>query len=243
MQSLTRTFAKTTGTVNARRQYPGKVCTPGLLPVLWQALLVIGLLVIAIAPGQAAPVTDDGQMVFKRVKTQYIAALGDPDANSGIGAQTWGLWRLDPGPRGVRLEHYDQLMAAGGIAPAQWKFDKADWWVEENGLIMEAPDFPLPPGKYLVTGDRETISALTVHPMGADGVQRWELANNNKLHEVTHLPCRSARYTPVTGASSCTPGKVSTRFPVTPDNPMPSFEGCHRQDYAVLFVIGVGLEN
>lgn len=236
-------FQLAAGRGSAKGQQDPGVSHQDSLQVMWRGLLAMGLLMLTITLLQPAQATGDGQMVFKRIKTQFIAALGDPDASSGTGAQAWGLWRLDPGPRGVRLDHYDQLKAAGGIAPAKWEFDNADWWVEENGLIMEPPDFPLPPGRYLVTGDREIVSALTVHPMGEDGVQRWELANDARLHDVTHLPCRSARYTPVTSSNSCSPGKVSTRFPVTPGKPMPSFEGCNRQDYAVLFVIGVGLEN
>ena len=38
---------------------------------------------------------------FTRIPIQSIAALGDPQALSGTGAQEWGLWRKDPGPRGV----------------------------------------------------------------------------------------------------------------------------------------------
>jgi hypothetical protein len=210
--------------------------------LLERVCMVVGLLTMVVALGLPVQAATDGQTtIFKRIQTQFIAALGDPDASSGSGAQSWGLWRQDPGPRGVRLDRYEQLKAAGGIAPARWKFDSADWWVEENGLIMEQPDFPLPPGKYLVTGDREAVSALTVHPMDKDGAQRWELANGTRLFDVTHLPCRSARYTPATSSSSCSPGQVKTRFPVTPGNPMPSFEGCNKQDYAVLFVIGVAV--
>ena len=82
---------------------------------------------------------------------QYIAALGDPHATSGATAQTWGLWRQDPGPRGVSLARYESLKAKG-VAPAGWKFDSADWWLEEHGLIMEPPSFPIPAGTYLVTG-------------------------------------------------------------------------------------------
>ena len=43
----------------------------------------------------------EGQTKFQRRSTQFIAALGDPGATSGSGAQSWGLWPLDPGPRGV----------------------------------------------------------------------------------------------------------------------------------------------
>ena len=32
---------------------------------------------------------------FKRVRTQFIAALGDPSATSGRGASQWGIWRVD----------------------------------------------------------------------------------------------------------------------------------------------------
>ena len=39
---------------------------------------------------------------------------------------------------------------------------QSDWWLEEHGLIMEKPSFPLPAGKYMVTGDREVTTELTV---------------------------------------------------------------------------------
>ena len=196
------------------------------------------------ALGQPAVAAGDGGTKFKRIPTQFIAALGDPAATAGSGAQSWGLWRVDPGPRGVWLDNYEQLKAAGGAAPAQWQFDSSDWWVEENGLIMEKPDFPVPPGKYVVTGDREVTTVLTVHPMDQDGAQRWELDNGAKLYDVTHLPCRSARYTPAKGAGSCSPAKAQmTAFPVAPGAAMPPVEGCNKQDYAVLFVIGVAVGN
>ena len=208
------------------------------------ARLAMGLLMMMAASGQSAHAIGDGQTKFKRIPTQFIAALGDPGATSGSGAQSWGLWRVDPGPRGVWLDSYEQLKAAGGVAPAQWKFDSTDWWVEENGLIMEKPDFPVPPGKYVVTGDREVTTVLTVHTMDEDGAQLWELDNGAKLYDVTHLPCRSARYTPATSENSCSPAKApKTAFPVTPGGPMPPVEGCNKQDYAVLFVIGVAVEN
>jgi len=159
---------------------------------------------------QSARAESEGQMRFVRIPTQFIAALGDPAASSGSGAQSWGIWRLDPGPRGVRLDRYERLEAAGGVAPAQWKFDSKDWWLEEHGLIMEKPDFPLPSDKYMVTGDREVTTVLTVHPVDEDGAQRWELDNGAKLYDVTHLPCRSARYTPATSDGSCSPAKAQT---------------------------------
>lgn len=143
------------------------------------------------------------------------------------------------------LNNYEQqLKAAGGVAPAQWKLDSTDWWLEENGLIMEKPDFPIPVGKYLVTGDREVSTVLTVHPMDKNGTQRWELSGGAKLYDVTHLPCRSARYTPATNSNSCSPARApQNAFRVTPGAPMPPVEGCNKQDYAVLFVIAVAVEN
>ncbi len=186
----------------------------------------------------------DAETVFKPVPTQYIAVLGDPGASAGTGAESWGLWRRDPGPRGVRLSSYEALQADGGVAPAQWKFDGADWWLEENGLIMEPPAFPIPPGKYVVTGGRETTAVLTVHPRGDDGVQHWELDQGATLHDVTHLRCRSARYTPAAGANSCSPAKAQmTAFPVAPGAAMPPVAGCSKQDYDVLIVIGMEVEN
>ena len=207
-------------------------------------ILLVGLLIIITTLVQSAHATGDSQTKFKRIPTQFIAALGDPGATSGNGAQSWGLWRLDPGPRGVWLKNYEQLEAAGGVTPAQWKFDSTDWWLEENGLIMEEPDFPLPPGKYMVTGGREVTTMLTVHPTDKDGDRRWELDRGANLYDVTHLRCRSARYTPAAGDNSCSPARANkAAFPVTPGGLMPAVEGCNKQDYTVLFVIGLAVDN
>lgn len=209
--------------------------------------LVRHLSLLLLGIGLLTPTTKasaEADMTFKRIPTQFIAALSDPKASSGNNAETWGLWRLDPGPRGVWLKNYEQLKAKGGIAPARWTFDGEDWWLEENGLIMESPDFPLPPGHYIVTGDREITTLLTVHPKDEDGAQRWELANDATLHDVTHLACRSARYTPALGDGSCSPAKAPrSAFRVAPGAEMPPVDGCNKQDYAVLFVIGVAVKN
>jgi len=96
---------------------------------------------------------------------------------------------------------------------------------------MEEPS-PLPPGRYVVTGARETTTELSV---GRDG--SWAL-KKGKLFDVTHLPCRSALYTPPKGGGSCTPDAANRKdFPVTPGAAMPDVTGCARQDYAVLFVL------
>lgn len=201
------------------------------------------LLTITIV-AQSVYAADKDQTKFKRISTQYIAALGDPDATSGNGAQLWGLWPLDPGPRGVKLNRYQSLREAGGIAPAGWRFDETGWWLEEHGLIMEQPTVPLPPGKYVVTGARKVTAVLTIYPADSHGDRRWELDRGATLYDVTHLACRSARYTPATAGSSCSPAKAKqTAFPVAPGGAMPPVEGCTKQDYAVLIVIGVGVED
>jgi hypothetical protein len=132
----------------------------------------------------------------------------------------------------VRLDSFERLKQAGGVAPAGWKLDGPHWWIEEHGLVMEPPVFPLPAGRYVVTGDREMTAVLTIHPDS-----RWEL-DAGTLYDVTHLPCRAARYTAT--RDGCFPANVpNTAFPVSPGGAMPPVEGCEKQDYAVVVVIGV----
>ena len=178
---------------------------------------------------------------FQRISpTQFIAALGDPQASQGSGASEWGLWGVDPGPRGVWLRDYSRDIVANEnqIAPAGWKFDENDWWLEEHGLIMEAPKFPLKEGRYLVTGGRMVTTGLTIDAGG-----NWKLDEGATLYDVTHLPCRSARYTPdpttTAQGEQGSPLTANPRdFPVAPGAIMPSVPGCKKQDYAVLFVVG-----
>ena len=100
------------------------------------------------------------------------------------------------------------------------------------------------PGKYVVTGGREKTAVLTVHAQDNDGVQRWELDQGATLYDVTHLRCRSARYTPASGGGSCSPAKAQqSAFPVAPGAAMPPVEGCNKQDYEVLIVIGMAEDN
>jgi hypothetical protein len=208
--------------------------------------LMLAALFIGLAGCQPANTTEGKDMQFKRIPLQFIAALGEPDDTSGTGAQNWGVWPIDPGPRGVRLNRYDDLKRADGVAPAGWQFDASDWWLEENGLIMESPDFPMAPGVYKVTGDREVTATLTVFSPDAKGDMRWELADGATLYDVTHLGCRSARYSPAPGADpeSCTPANApQDAFRVAPGAAMPAVEGCLKQDYAVLFLIAVGEDS
>ncbi|MDG1462777.1 MAG: hypothetical protein P8R04_04330, partial [Gammaproteobacteria bacterium] len=64
----------------------------------------------------------ESEISFKRIPLQFIAALGDPNANSGTGAESWAVWPVDPGPRGVRISSFDSFQDAGGVAPAGWRF-------------------------------------------------------------------------------------------------------------------------
>jgi hypothetical protein len=210
-----------------------------LVPSVSRGLLAIGSLMLAAGLQQPVHASGVDLSKFRRIEPQFIAALGDAKATSGSGAQSWGFWNKDPGPRACKLDHYPELKATG-VAPAQWKFDAADWWLEEHGLIMEKPSFPLPPGKYLVTGDRNVTTVLTIQPKDKTGNQRWELADGATLYDVTHLGCRSARYTPATANKPCSPDNVrTTGFPVNPAAAMPVVSGCRKQDYAVLIVVGL----
>lgn len=89
----------------------------------------------------------------------------------------------------------------------------------------------MPAGKYVVTGDREVTTVLTVD---ADG--GWKL-DQGSLYDVTHLPCRAARY------KGGTPANADLGdFPVRPGAEMPEIAGSSKQDYAVIFVQGVPLD-
>jgi hypothetical protein len=178
------------------------------------------------------------------VPTQFIAALGDPASSfSPSGAENWGIWRVDPGPRGVYFADFKNnpnLGKANAKMRAGWTFDPNDFWIEEYGRVMEKPDFPLSPGRYLVTGAREVTTLLTVDPPKSNGKQSWRL-DDGTLYDVTHLPCRSARYCPRRGEEGKrSPADVNTQdFPVRPGAEMPPVTGCDKQDYAVLFVLAV----
>jgi len=211
------------------------------------AVAGVGLGIKSASAAEVEQVNAEPKPKFKRIPSiQFVAALGDPAASSGTGAEEWGLWDQDPGPRGVTLGKYPKLDQNKGKSPAGWQFDKSDWWLEEHGLIMEAPGklpakkfvregkYTIDRAKYVVSGDREVTTVLTVF---SDG--RWTL-DKGTLFDVTHLPCRSARYTPKDAAATCTPDQAKKgEFPVTPGAEMPAVTGCNKQDYAVLFVLGI----
>src|SRR3979409_1375379 len=109
---------------------------PHLVPSVSRWLLSIGSPMWAAGRGSGADLAK-----FRRIEPQFIAALGDPAATTGNGAQSWGFWNQDPGPRACKLDHYPQLKATG-VAPAQWKFDASEWWVGEQGLVHGEPALP-----------------------------------------------------------------------------------------------------
>jgi len=60
-------------------------------------------------------------------------------------------------------------------------------------------------------------------------------------HEATNRP---APYTPATVGGACSPANAKqAAFLVAPGGAMPPVEGCTKQDYAELIVIGIGVEN
>lgn len=72
-------------------------------------------------------------------------------------------------------------------------------------------------------------------PLTVTNDGKWSL-EQGELYDVTHLPCRSARYTPNGDGSPLTANQ--SNFPVKPGAEMPKVDGCNKLDYAVLFVIG-----
>ncbi len=188
----------------------------------------------------SGPVPAIAKPKFRRVRPQYIASLAGPGQTSGTGAETWGLWRIDPGPIGVWLRLFDKLRDRDFIGPSGWKFDMDDWWLDENGLLMKAPVFPIPAGQYLVTNGEENVSILTVEEPDAAGAQAWSLSHDMTIADVTHGPCRSARYTPLSESGTCSPEDADQSvFPLVPGASPPAVAGCRKVDYAVLIVIGL----
>lgn len=184
------------------------------------------------------------QSYIRYVSPQYIAVLAPGDARKGTGAETWGLWREDPGPIGVYLLFYQTLQKAANIAPSGWRFTIDDWWLDENGLIMKAPEFPMPAGEYYVTNGLDQASLLTVEKPDADGKQAWSLSDDKTIDDVTHGPCRSARYTPEGASGTCSPEDANRNvFPLKPGETPPPVQGCNRKDYAVLIVFGFPTET
>ena len=55
--------------------------------LIHRTCLATALLVTIAVVAQAVHAASEGQTKFRRISTQYIAALGDPDATSGNGAQ------------------------------------------------------------------------------------------------------------------------------------------------------------
>lgn len=199
--------------------------------------LFAGIVVMIANPAQAVP-------TFQSIDTQYIAALGDPQATSGDDAQTWGLWATDPGPRSIGLGDYADVLANDDLAPAGWTLDPTAWWLEEHGRVMETPSFPIPAGQYVVTGGRAVTAVLTVQKPDAAGNQAWSLADGANIHDVTHFGCRAARYSKTSTGKACTPDHApTTAFPMSPGTAMPAVQDCSKQDFQVLIVVGMMIDG
>ena len=110
---------------------------------------------------------------------------------------------------------------------------------------------------YLVTGGRFVTTVLTIANQGTT----WSLDTKDgaTLYDVTHLPCRAARYEPLavptttkdaddaeaigSGTDLGSPLSANLRdFPVKPGARMPAVPGTNKHEYAVVFVVGKGRE-
>lgn len=180
-----------------------------------------------------APVTGSWQSVYGQFLAVDPGMLHSSDTR-GDGATAWGVWRTDPGNTGVRFSGIHALEQTGR-APRGWTFDPNEWWVEEHGLIMVNPD-PLPPGRYKVVWLNRRAGYVPTVELTITG-DSWTLSDGATLHDVTHGPCRSAKYTTPESGGQCLPDNVPQRqFPVRPGAVMPDVPGCDRVDYAVLFL-------
>ncbi|XDZ65665.1 hypothetical protein AB8880_12195 [Alphaproteobacteria bacterium LSUCC0684] len=109
---------------------------------------------------------------------------------------------------------------------------------------MKAPDFPISPGKYLVTNGEDHASLLTIEQPDKDGKQKWSLSDGKTIGNVTHGPCRSARYTPIGESGTCTPENADlSAFPLKPGEQLPPVSLCNRKIYSVLIVFGFPVEG
>lgn len=180
-----------------------------------------------------------GQVYYQRIPSQYIAALADPTATAGNNAETWGWWDRDPGPYGVPLSFYDRLQQMGGRGPGGWGFDIDDWWLDENGILMEPPKFPMPTGQFYVTNGEGSYALLTVEEADEAGHKAWSL-DRLAIADVTHGPCRSGRYRPVGEAGTCSPERADREaFPLPLGDQPIEVEGCDMKVYEVLIIFGL----
>lgn len=174
---------------------------------------------------------------WDRVYGQFLAVdpgMRHSSDSRGDGATAWGVWRTDPGTTGVHFNGIQSLEQTGR-APRGWTFDPNQWWVEEHGLIMANPD-PMPAGRYKVVWLNRRPGYVPTVELTITG-DSWTLSDGATLHDVTHGPCRSAKYTTPSAGGQCLPENVPQRqFPVRPGAVMPDVPGCDRVDYAVLFL-------
>ena len=84
---------------------------------------------------------------------------------------------------------------------------------------------------------------LTIHPADRNGDRRWELDKGATLYDVTTWPAAPRAIHRRRWWFVLAGKRAETAFPVAPGGAMPPVEGCTKQDYAVLIVIGVGVED
>jgi hypothetical protein len=108
-----------------------------------------------------------------QVHVHTLARTCSLSRNDTASLSSAGRWRrcacwLDVRPGAIDSNNHSlrsKFAIDAGVATLNRKRRmQGDWWLEEHGLIMEKPSFPLPAGKYMVTGDREITTELTITP-------------------------------------------------------------------------------
>jgi len=100
------------------------------------AVAGVGLGIKSASAAEVEQVKAEPKPKFKRIpRIQFVAALGDPAASSGTGAEEWGLWDQDPGPRGVTLGKYPKLDQNKGKSPRGGNLTKATGVLRNTALL------------------------------------------------------------------------------------------------------------
>ena len=121
--------------------------------------------------------------------------------------------------KGCRLERFPWLGEEFQSGPS--RLDLFSKW------LVEAPDFPLTPGRYLVTSSWLNTTVLVQSKSG-----HWSLENGT-VFNVTHLPDTDQMRDK--GAQQ---QQIHPIFLWNLDQKMPAVQGCVKKGYAVIFVIG-----
>ena len=94
------------------------------------------------------------------------------------------------------------------------------------------------------SAEASDVYKVQVEKPDEEGKQAWSLSDGKTIAEVTHGPCRSARYTPKKNSGTCSPKNANRMaFPLKPGEAPPYVQGCNRKNYAVLIVFALPIKN